>query len=552
MSDERFKKIIAVFIALITLLAALTAYLQSDAAMRDDRANRDTKRYATEALGRKISGDARVNYDYFRAYQAWFELDVLADSAEKRGDTTAAKRYQTLRDRMARLSPLLAAPYFDAKSGQANFAKYEADVYLVEVTTLTEKFTAATAVKEAWDLKANTYIIQLTLLAVALFLFGLSATIASPRTRWIFATMGVAMTLVAMGWAYTVWTKPVPDLRESKGAIDAYAQGVGLAHQQLWKESVTEFDKALQAAPDYANVFAARASSKYELKDYIAAVADYEQARAAGDTTANTAGNLAWTYYLLGRFDDAVKMCRTALQVAPDELWIQYGLGVSLLAAGQVDAAKKEYADGMALAAKQVADAKAAGKEPPSYLWWGLDVSAVDLANLVERLDTGKGEGAPPRDKLAQPDVVRPLAQDLAQQLKSLAVALEYTGKPPAGALTAKIGAFNFAKPLYDEQGDVKDYQEAQSFEQGTNQVAVIFDYAGMKNGDDVLFKVYVNGEEDPSWRLIAKWELGANGAAEKIISPGYSETFVLSAGDYDVEIYVNSQFAQRGSFSVE
>lgn len=51
---------------------------------RDDQANRDNKRYALEALGRQVSGDARVNYDYNTAYQSWQELDLLATSAENR------------------------------------------------------------------------------------------------------------------------------------------------------------------------------------------------------------------------------------------------------------------------------------------------------------------------------------------------------------------------------------------------------------------------------------------------------------------------------------
>ena len=187
LSKERFNQIIAVLIAVVTVFATVIAFLQSDAGARDDKANRDSKRYATEAMGRKVSGDARVNYDYSTAYQTWYELDMLANSAEQRGDTAAAKRYQTLRDRMPGLSPLLAAPYFDAATGNVNIAQYEADVYLVEITTLTEKFVAATAVKEAWDYKSNTYIIHITLLAVALFLLGLSATISGPVTRWIFS-----------------------------------------------------------------------------------------------------------------------------------------------------------------------------------------------------------------------------------------------------------------------------------------------------------------------------------------------------------------------------
>ncbi len=88
--DESFKKTIAILIAIVTALAAVIAFLQSDAGARDDRANRDTKNYALEALGRQVSGDARVNYDYNTAYQAWYELDLLAASAANLGCETEA------------------------------------------------------------------------------------------------------------------------------------------------------------------------------------------------------------------------------------------------------------------------------------------------------------------------------------------------------------------------------------------------------------------------------------------------------------------------------
>src|SRR5215207_2151067 len=123
--EERFKRLLALIIALVTLITAGIALLQSDASARDDRANRDTKRYATEAMGRKVSGDARVNFDYNTAYQAWYELDTLANSASSRGDDAAATRYQQLRDEMTSLSKLLAAPYFDPAQGQPNSERYE-------------------------------------------------------------------------------------------------------------------------------------------------------------------------------------------------------------------------------------------------------------------------------------------------------------------------------------------------------------------------------------------------------------------------------------------
>lgn len=548
-NDESFKKVIAILIAVVTALTAVMAFLQSDAGARDDAANRDTKNYALEALGRQVSGDARVNYDYNTAYQAWYELDLLAASAANRGDEAAADRYATLRDEMLNLSPLLGAEYFDAVSGEADLARYEAEVYLVDITILTENFTAAAAVKDGWDAKSNTYIVHLTLLAVALFLFGLSSTIAGPLTRWIFAGAGLVLTVVAVSWAVAVLLTPVPDLRAREGAIEAYARGVGLAYQSRWDEAVAEFDQALQAAPNYANAYVERAGAHAGQGDYAAAAADYEQARANGNTTPNVAGELAWMYYLLGRFEDATAMNRTALSAGSGDLWIQFDLALSLLSAGQVEAARAEYTTGMTLAAEQVAEAKAAGAVPPSDVWWSLDDAALGLDDLVFLVDTG--EGPPAREAIASPGVVREAALALLTEVKSMAAALEYTGQPASGVLNASISPFEFGEPIYDDNGEVVDYDYADTIAFGSQEVSVLFDYAGMVDGQSVLFKVYINGAEDPSWRLDLPWDLGPDGSAEKPLSLAYSDNFVLAPGEYTIELYIDYHLAQRGTFEV-
>ena len=548
--DERFKQTIAVLIAMVTLCAAILAYLQSDAGARDDRANRDNKRYALEAFGRQVSGNAEVNYAYNGAYQHWQELDLLATSAANQGDEAAAQRYTRLRDQMVAMSPLLSTPYFDPASGEVDLPHYEADAYWVKVTELQEAFLASSSVKDAWDAKSNIYIVHLTLLAVALFLLGLSLVTNSRAARWLFTSVGSAIALVALLWAGQVYAQPVLDLREQGNAIPDYAQGVGLAHQGKWAEAVTAFDAAIAAVPTYANALAQRAEAYNALGDWTAAAADYEKAQAAGDKSGNTAGELAWIYYLQGRFVDAIAMNRNALKASPGELWIQYDLALSYLAAGQLDQAQAEYNNGMTLATAQVAAAKAAGAEPPSYLWWGLDDAANGLDDLIAVLD-GE-ESAPPLDTLTASDAMRTAATAIIAQIKSLAVALEYTGQPPTAPLTAQISPFDFGEPIYDESGEVTDYTSIETVPFGTQAVGVLFDYQGMKNGQEVLFKVYIDGEEDPSWRVIFPWEADAEGSYEKPLSLDYTDNFVLAAGNYTVEMYVDSQLAQRGSFVVE
>jgi tetratricopeptide (TPR) repeat protein len=549
-STDHFKNRVAVIMAILAALVTGIAFLQSDAGSRDNRANRDSKRYATEALGRKVSGQARVNFDYNAAYQNWYELDTLANSAEVREEAAAAQRYRTVRDKILPLSPLMTLPYFDADIGQMDVARYEADTYLVEITALTEKFVAASNVKDAWDAKANTYIVHLTLLAVALFMFGLAITISTPATRIVFVGAGSLAALVAVGWAASITLQPVLDRRDQGSAIDAYARGFGLVHQARYTQAIDALDGALSAAPDYGSAYALRAEARFALDEYDTAAADYEQARANGDDSTATAGNLGWTYYLLGRFDDAIKLNRETLAKSPDELWIRFNQAVTLLAAGQIEAGRADYKSGMDQSVQQVAAAKAARQEPPYLLWWSLDMAAVDLDDLTKTIDTGDGLPAP--YKLADADGARVAAQDLIAQLRSLSVGLEFNGQPPTRSLTATLSPFQFGQAVLDADGNLTDeITPAEEFVFGTNEVLVVFDYEGMQDGQEVVFKVFIDGAEDPSWRLIAPWELGESGTAQKPLSLSYSDAFVLASGVYEVDLFVDGQLAQRGKFTV-
>lgn len=551
---ETFKKLIAFLIALVTVFITIVSYLQNDAGSRDDAANRDSKNYSLEAMGQRVSGDARVNFDYNRAYQAYYEYELLATAAENAGDTAAAERYWALQEQMRGLSPLLQAPYFDPETGVLDTARYESDTYLVATTALSERFTAASSVKDAWDTKANTYIIHITFLAVALFLYGMATTLSGRWTPWVFTGVGTALTIFTVGWVIAVFALPVPDLRtciaaDGTPAIDAYAQGVGLAYQERYEEAVSSLDKAVQCRPDYVNALIERGNARAALGNLGDAAIDYEKARAFGASGSSLAGDLAYTYYLLGRFDDASAMNQTALQASPDELWIRFDEGLNLLAAGKIEAAQAEYQKGMDSAARQVADAKAAAAEPPSWLWWGLEDAAEGLDDLIDTIETG--EGNPALQAIINAQAVSPAAQTLIKQLKSLSVALEYTGAPVANVTTAKLGELSFAEPQYDDAGEIVDYTVDDEFDYGVDEISVLFDYNDVQDGQMLVFKVYIDGEEDPSWRVMQAWDLGSTGSAEIPISLSYSNSSVLDSGLYTVEVYIDSQLLGRNWFSV-
>lgn len=538
---DRFQTFTAVAIALTAALTALVALLQADAAGRDDRANRDSKRYATEAMGRQVAGDARTNYDYYTAFQAWNEYATLAEAARGRGDAAAARRFEKLQKRVEPLTPLLAPPYLDAARQEADVARWEAETYVQEIAALRERYVAASGVKEAWDAKANTYIVHLTLLAVGLALFGLSATLAGVGTRVLFTTVGGVLVGVATLWAGATWVRSVPDLREKSGAIEAFAKGAGLAHRERWDEAVKAYTEALAVAPDYVQALTARADGYANLGQRAEAAADYEKALALGDERAWVAGNLAWIQYERGRFEEAVETNRKALARGPDELWIQFDLGLAQLAAGDLAAAQATYQAGAEQAGRMVAEAKAARREAPSLVWESLEDAGQSLDGLIEVID---GDGTePPKDKIGQAQAVRTEAEKLLRTVKSLAVALEYGGAPPAGTASTGIGELRFAAAGAEE--------EAESFPDETANVALRFDYEGLKDGQLMVIKVYLDGEEDPAWRFVSPWDQGAQGTAERLLAPAQGGTFVMPGGEYHVEVYVDGHLAQRGSFEV-
>jgi tetratricopeptide (TPR) repeat protein len=552
--EERFKRLVAILIASVTVLAAIVTFLQSNAGAQAAQAGRDAQRFAIQAMGRKTGGQARVSYDWQGAFQAWAELNDLALLADTTRDDPAAVRYRAVRDRMIDLSPLLGERYFDAGSGNwPDVPAYEADTYLVETTELSERYAASAARQNAWSDRAGVHIVQLTLLAVSLALFGLSTTL-SAASRRLFIAAGAGVVVVTLVWLIAVAAQPIPALADH--AIEAYARGVGLAHQNETEDAIAAFDEALAAAPDYANALYERGNAHYTLNDLDQAAADYEAAAAAGRDDTYVGWNLGWTYYLQGRFEDAARVDARVLEKDAGLIGVRLNLGLARLAGGETDAARADYAEAMETAAQVVADAQAAGQEPPASLWFYLDAGSLDLQNLVDRLneDVHDWTQAPSPETIKDPDAAQRAAQELIAELKSLTASLEFTGRPPGERPAARISAFQFAREVTDDAGDFVQYDVADAFHYLTKKVQVLFDYEEMQPGQPVLYKVYRNGAEYTSLRLSEEWpaELAESGSAQKPLSYAYSKLFILPAGRYGVEMYVDYHLMQRGSFSIQ
>jgi hypothetical protein len=545
---ETFKKLITLIIAIVTVITSVIAFLQNDAGNRDDIASRDANTLAIEILGRRIEGVTQVNYDYDEAFELWRTAIFQGNAAAELGSRDSTiQRYYDVSDTLLMLSPVLQAPYFDAENGIVDIALYEVNTYLRDVTRMSEQFTAASAVKDGWDTKANAYILHLTILAVGLFLYGLAATISNRWSQIIFAVTASAFSLWATIAAVQTYTTPIFDLRTVPQAIDNYTEGAMLAYQGKADEALKLFEAVIAAVPDYTAAHREIGYAQMALGNYEAAIAALSKARELGDQSAVVAGNIAYNYYLLGRFAEAITIARQGAEANPSELWVQFDVGLNTLASGQIEAAQAEYQKGMQQAIQTVAEATAAGQTPSSTLWYSLSDAASGLDNLILTLELG--EGTPPPSSIQNAEAVKTAAQALIIQLKSLAVSLEYSSKPPAGNLTATIADLEFGVPSYLEDGTI-EYTVGDEFS-NIAEVSMFFTYSGMTDGQDVIIKVYLDGEEDPSWRVILDWVDGNSGEYIQPLAIAYTNTFTLRPAEYMVEIYVDGHLAQTGFFYV-
>jgi tetratricopeptide (TPR) repeat protein len=572
--SDNFKRLTAIMIATVTILAALAAFLQTDAGGKATKANRDAQSYAIQALGARASGQAEVDYGWYGATHSWYALETLAKSADQRDDPDAAARYRTVRDAIAQLSPLMREPYFDPASGNyPDQYGYQSDVFLVKATEFSERYTVAAQLNNGWNGKANTYIVHLTLLAVALALYGLSST-PEDWTRWVFVGAGSLLVVTTVGWMAITIVTPVtvnPDT-----AITSYAAGYGLAWRGETTKAITSYDEAIKLAPNYANAYYERGNAHFSLasadlgldpqtaqEELRLAANDYEQARRVGKEDGSVNWNLGWTYYLLGFYGESAVASRRALDIDPNLFAVRCNLGLTLLADGKIEEARTEYAEAVRGVTQRVTEARTAGLEPPSSLWGYLDACAIDVDNLTRRLDNQERywTQAPPREVVADTPEVRAEAQRLINDFKSTLVALEYTGTLPGERPNPNVSAFRFVTHRQDENGEyqyddegfsIYDPVENATFANGIKKIGIEFDYQGITRGQKEIWKVYRNGSEDPSLRVEGDWELEDSGTGVKPISFAYSSVFVLSSGEYTVELYIDNYLVQRGTCVIE
>lgn len=584
-NGEPFERLVALLIGVVTLLSAVVGYLQVVDDGYSTKAYNEGQQFALQSIGERTRGEIMAGYAWSDAYRTWLALDTQTAMARNDGNDDVAAQYLQARDRIATLTPLLQPPYFNKAVDEfPNLRAYEANLYIQETAALQENFLNADAVGAAWGEKSGKHVVHLTLYTVVLFLYSLALTVGG-RMRWPFVWLSSLIGLATTVWMIQVVLTPVTAIPQP--AIQSYAAGVALVHQQGYSQAQEAFDEAIEMAPAFANALYERAKVNHMLGEYEQAAIDYVAAIEAGRQDTNVYWNAGWNAYIMGDYPQAITLTEEALARSPDQLALHFNLGLAQLAAGQIIDSKITYAVGVKLAEQIVATLRAEEKDPPVSLWWYLDTAVVDLRNLHQCVEEEICDGAPPRTSIAMNFQISPTAERWQRTLQSLAVALEYpeyivvaedeaegeTGDEPEvepemgelafstgiydanGALVSFVPLGDSAAPLrfgmaLEGQGLAQDTSMARATNTVNRDIFVQFAYNNISDGQLVVMKVYLNDREASGLRLALPWTLGTAGEASLPLSPG--RTFTLSPGDYRVDFFVDGQFVQTGSFEIE
>ncbi len=541
--DSHYNDIAVVIIAIVTALTALSAFLQNWAGNHYASDIRRGQTLAMDALGHDTRSRLREGYDFY-LYTTWNEWDWRRIRAEDY-DLPLSKRSAEITAMIVPLTPLLSEPYYDEDSGYSDLTTYHADINLVTTTMLLEERAFTVARANVWNAKADNFVTVITLLAVTLFLYGLSTTVKGGM-RYFFAVVGVVLVGAAVLWMVLLVAEPVPTVPQE--AIRHYARGEGLLYSGQTMEARAAYSAALEAFPEYGSAWKARGGIHLDDGEYAEAAQAYEQAIACGLDDVGTYWDLGWAYYLAGDYESSVRASRRALEMDPAMFPVRMNVATALLASGQTAAAMQEYEQGLQIAASPSAAMPAAW----SNLYLRETVS--DLDRLINTLDGQSGfYQSPDLRNVADPAALREAALAARRRLKEGIVALQTTGAPQVQPTGATLEPPSFAR-YAGLRGDLLG--QAAAFPRGILSVVVAVPYEDVAPGA-VLSRRVTRLDPDgvlehlPTMGKDITWNGAAAGVLyEQLDSPWPGKRGLLP-GTYTVEYYVDGNLLQAGAFEI-
>jgi tetratricopeptide (TPR) repeat protein len=379
---QRFTRLAAAAIVLITLAAASTAYLQTRAIRTHDDATSHATELATEGVSIRGRSDqaAQMLVDRYdvaqqqRARAAAAEQQAFFGPPSGRTALVAERKRwlkvarETERNTVSiaaayALPPITAASHL-GPAGDRFFPSRYLAASRREADRLGALRDAANQQADQADSQIGRYGISLTVFAVAVFLFGYSLTPHARQRRRLFAGSAAAFAVAGCAWTASVAAQP-PQLPPDRAA-SAFADGRVAFDSEHYALAIRAFTRSLDYWPDYAQAYTLRAKAEFSAGSpqldvplslttagaLRAAAGDEQRAIDLGSEDSGLLVNAGYHLFYLGllgndtaAMERGLRYSREAAQARPTDPVPQFNAGVTLLALGRLKEARAAYAD---------------------------------------------------------------------------------------------------------------------------------------------------------------------------------------------------------------
>ncbi len=382
-AGDPFKRRVALFVVLVTLVGSFVGYVQTRASNEEDVAARTGQILGVQGLGEDLEHSSNFN----RAFDVYVRSKLLERqevSERRQGDQAEVERLTTVQSAIAQLSPLLS----DAEYADDTVPFFEQNLFAdrrVEANEARLRQDAAVAKEQDWGAKADGFVAVLTVLAVSLFLAGLSLTVTG-RGRRLLVAPAVLIAAVCVVWAVVIALDSVDDTPDA--AIEAVAEGDRLADRAAFEtdpelrlagfeEAIDAYTTAIDEKSDYAVAFQRRASAHFlagSQQDvslgFVSTTSDERLERSLADLRRAldlgadddilVLASLGFDSFLAGEYGEAVSLSRRALDLNDELSSLWFNVAVAELAVGNEDAAEDAYREGIRINTEET-DAQTAG-----------------------------------------------------------------------------------------------------------------------------------------------------------------------------------------------
>jgi tetratricopeptide (TPR) repeat protein len=524
-SSDNTKRAVAVMIMIVTLLGTVFAFLQSQSSNEEAQAARRAENASLQSMvevneaGRLIARD-NLAYGLWNDHE-WlrYSYDLVATSGV--GNAASARVLSEVEGEVSaeikKYSRLLEDSKYSLGENQYDFSLFYEELYAPSYKAAEFDRQYATE-RDSWSGKSDSFVAVITVLAVALFLLGLSSTI-TPAVRKGFIIAGGVVAVVATLWGATTFLRSVE--KPSSKAIDAYVDalvGVNTAEtKEDYEGAIALLDTAIGERPDYANALILRGNAYFSL-DFLnedgpqgsqEALADFERSLELTPDDWVSVGNVGAVHFWLGNYEESLANTEEALRLKPGDPVLTLNRVQALIG---IDPERD--------LTKEVAAVRDVFEDLPSWLRDDTLSNAYEAGKLAAdfRPELTAAEDA--------------FLEELRRMQHEIAVSLEVNGEPTPPEVSATIS--NIAFVLSDDRTTLE----------------VTFDYDGMETDDSWLYRSYINDVKKN------EFSVAPDGWSFAVPSGGLVLTFTEPAGftsgdEIRTEIFVEGNLLGVGVFEI-